>query len=456
MMMASKHQPISLTLRVLLFVGAAIAAGLMLNITLIERSVRHHFAEQDASELQAIADSLLNLLPQQEADLHTSLMPWLSGHHGVELQLEAASGELLYQASSVGFAAAAADIAPVSRITADNLRTWLVGDHTFRGAVMEVSGQRLTLAVDMGFHLHFLHSFRHSLWLIMAATALLTLLAAAYAIYQGHIPLRGFSRNLRSTQSSNLDNRIDPDSLPPELSDLALSFNEMAARLQYSFEQLSHFSADIAHELRTPLTNLMTQIQVTLSKPREPSTYHELLYSSLEELERLSKMVGDMLWLAKSDNRLLALQRQSLDLADEVQELFEFFEALAAEQGVTLALHGAAQVAADRHLLRRALSNLLSNALRYTPTGGCISVVLEESTEGRVRISVSNPGEAIAAEHLDKLFDRFYRADPSRQRQSEGAGLGLAIVRAVVDAHGGKVGVTSDAQATRFTIELSR
>jgi two-component system heavy metal sensor histidine kinase CusS len=455
-MMTAKRQPISLTLRVLLFVGAAIAAGLMLNITLIERSVRHHFAEQDASELQAIADSLLNVMPQPGEDLHRTLMPWLSGHHGVELQLEAASGELLYQASSAGFAAAAADIAPVRRITPDNLQTWQAGEHTFRGAVMELNDQRLTLAVDMGFHLHFLHSFRHSLWLIMAATALLTLLAAAFAIYQGHIPLRGFSRNLRSTQSSNLDNRIDPNSLPVELSDLALSFNEMAARLQHSFDQLSHFSADIAHELRTPLTNLMTQIQVTLSKPREPSTYHELLYSSLEELERLSKMVGDMLWLAKSDNRLLALQRQPLNLADEVAELFEFFEALAAEQGVTLALQGSAEVAADRHLLRRALSNLLSNALRYTPAGGCITVTLACTADRRVRITVSNPGEAIAVEHLDKLFDRFYRADPSRQRQSEGAGLGLAIVRAVVDAHGGTVGVTSDQQTTRFTIELTR
>jgi two-component system heavy metal sensor histidine kinase CusS len=126
-MMTAKRQPISLTLRVLLFVGAAIAAGLMLNITLIERSVRHHFAEQDASELQAIADSLLNVMPKPGEDLHRTLMPWLSGHHGVELQLEAASGELLYQASSAGFAAAAADIAPVRRITPDNLQTWQAG-----------------------------------------------------------------------------------------------------------------------------------------------------------------------------------------------------------------------------------------------------------------------------------------------------------------------------------------
>jgi two-component system heavy metal sensor histidine kinase CusS len=149
--------------------------------------------------------------------------------------------------------------------------------------------------------------------------------------------------------------RLDFRSMPLELRYLASAFNQMIARLEDSFTRLSHFSADIAHELRTPLTNLITQTQVALGRARTLDEYRELLYSNLEEQERLAKMVNDMLWLAKSDHGLLKPVQVTLDLATEVRELFDFFGALAEEKHITLSLEGQAPgVMGDRAMLRRA------------------------------------------------------------------------------------------------------
>ncbi|MBL36166.1 MAG: two-component sensor histidine kinase [Oceanospirillaceae bacterium] len=460
--MMSKRQPLSLTLRVLLFVSIAVGIGLLVMAGLIMRSIEHHFAQQDAGEIKAIVHVIHDVLEQRSADtayLSNELPALVAGHHGTRFEIRDASGLLLSSKDPADAAPLAdASSAVVQDIRPDTLSTWQRSGQTLRGVVTEVQTStaryRLTVAINMEFHLQFLQSFRESLWLIMAATGVLTLLAAAFAVYQGHLPLRGLSRSMGEIQAHRLDVRIDPQTLPAELRELAASFNTMLARLQQGFDQLSHFSSDIAHELRTPLTSLMTQIQVTISKPRNDGEYQEALYSALEELERLSKMVADMLWLAKSDNQLIKPEAEALNVRAEIEQLFEFFEVLAAEKLISLQLDGdVPQVHGDRSLLRRAISNLLSNALRHTPDGQYIRVSLQ--TQGKyIAIHVSNPGDTIAAEHLDKLFDRFYRVDPSRQRHSEGAGLGLAIARSVVKAHGGDISVTSANGITCFTLLL--
>jgi two-component system heavy metal sensor histidine kinase CusS len=227
----------------------------------------------------------------------------------------------------------------------------------------------------------------------------------------------------------------------------------MIGRLEDSFARLSHFSADIAHELRTPLSNLITQTQVGLGKARGPEEYRELLYSNLEEQERMAKMVNDMLWLAKSDHGLLKPIQAPLNLASEVDELFDFFEALAEERQIALALEGQAPIIqGDRAMLRRAISNLLSNAIRHTPSGEKVRVRLARLSDHQISLSVQNPGPVIPAEHLPDIFDRFYRVDPSRTRQGEGSGLGLAIVRSIVEAHGGRVEAASAQNKTTFTL----
>jgi two-component system heavy metal sensor histidine kinase CusS len=240
--------------------------------------------------------------------------------------------------------------------------------------------------------------------------------------------------------------------LPRELVDLAAAFNAMLSRLEESFRRLSEFSSDLAHELRTPIASLMTQTHVALSRTRSAEEYREVLYSNSEEYERLARMITDMLFLAKSDHGLIAPRSETVDLATEVKELFEFYDALAEDQGVSLAVEGVGTVAGERLMIRRAVSNLLSNAINHTPRGGCVKVRIERAANGEIRLSMENPGEGIAPEHLPRIFDRFYRIDPSRQRSTDGAGLGLAITKSIVAAHKGTVHAFSEGGLTRFQI----
>ena len=272
------------------------------------------------------------------------------------------------------------------------------------------------------------------------------------AVRQGHIPLRRIITQIQKISTNQLHIRLSPASVPKELVNLAISFNEMLERMEEAFQRLSNFSADIAHELRTPVTALMTQTQVALSNARSIEQYREILYSNLEEYERMAQMIGDMLFLAQADNRLSKPNLSDIDLAIEVQALFDYYEAWAEERGVSLSLEGTAKLSANRPMLQRALNNLLSNAIRHTLPGQTVQIRLGAPNVDETCISVENPGVDIAPEHLPRLFDRFYRADPSRHRKDEGTGLGLSIV----DAHGGKIKVTSAGARTRFHITLPR
>ena len=289
-------------------------------------------------------------------------------------------------------------------------------------------------------------------------TGATTLLAAWFGIQQGLMPLRKLIAKIRLVQTSQLHVRLDPDDVPVELRELVHSFNDMVGRLEDGFDRLSHFSSDIAHELRTPLTNLITQAQVTLSNPRQGEEYKELLYSSLEELERMAKMIGDMLWLAKSDNQQLKLNIQRVDLNNETEELTDFFSPMAQDKNISIAIEGKPiYIQADRELLRRAISNLLSNAIRYTHENGDINIKLKDTagTES-VSISISNTGKGIAKEHQDRIFDRFYRAEPARERHADSTGLGLAIVKSIIQQHDGQIFIHSENGWTTFTIQLPK
>ncbi len=228
----------------------------------------------------------------------------------------------------------------------------------------------------------------------------------------------------------------------------------MLGRLEDSFRRLNEFSGDIAHELRTPISNLMIETQVALSRSRTAESYREILYSSLEEYEHMARMIADMLFLAKADNGLLVPNREALDLAQEVDAVVEYYEVLAAERNIRLRRSGEGRISGDRLMLRRAIGNLVSNAVRHAPEAGEVTIGLRPGESGGVRITVANPGEPIAAEHRARIFDRFYRADPSRQRSSEGAGLGLAIARSIVLAHGGSIEAVATTTGARFEMTL--
>jgi len=283
--------------------------------------------------------------------------------------------------------------------------------------------------------------------------AALTGLLGWIAVRRGLAPLQTIRQGAAGVTANRLDYRLKADAVPLELAELAETLNAMLARLEESFRRLTDFSSDLAHELRTPVSNLMTQTQVALSKARSADEYRDVLASNTEEYERLSRMIADMLFLAQADNGLIVLRRESIDLAAEVNTLFEFFDALAEEKALHLSLTGNGHVSGDRLMLRRALANLLSNAIRHTPLNGDIGVRIAVADDATT-LSIANTGEGIPPEHLTRIFDRFYRADPSRHRDGEGAGLGLAITRSIIRAHGGEIDVYSGPQGVRFEIRL--
>ena len=273
------------------------------------------------------------------------------------------------------------------------------------------------------------------------------------AVRHGHRPLHRIVDQVSQVSANELSSRIDPKSVPIEISELAVSFNDLLQRLEESFNRLSNFSDDIAHELRTPITNLMTQTQVAISQARSIEEYQEILYSNMEEYERLAQMIGDMLFLAKADNALAPPNNEEIDLTNEVKSLFDYYEAFAEEKRITLKLEGTGRTKGDRLMIRRALNNLISNAIRHTAPDNTVTVHLN-SKNNKTTITVQNPGTPLPTEHLNKIFDRFYRVDPSRQRSSEGAGLGLAIVKSIIEAHRGEITATSNETKTQFIIKL--
>ncbi len=321
----------------------------------------------------------------------------------------------------------------------------------------EKSGSpQLTLLLDITHHQHFLQRMQRLIWLTVGLSALATALLGAWAARSGLRPLRRMSAVASGVSAQSLNARLPEAHMPPELAEMAHHFNAMLERLDDSFQRLSAFSADIAHELRTPLSNLLTHTQVTLTRPRPIEDYREALHSNLEELQWMAQLVNDMLYLAKADHGLLAPKRELLDLAEEVDVLLEFFAPLAEDARVTLSRDGSAQLLGDRNMLRRALSNLLDNALRFAPETGEVRVRIIDRSTG-LSLIIENTGKVISAELLPRLFDRFYRADPARQEgSSEHAGLGLAITQSIVRAHGGQIRCESDRGWTRFVIDLPK
>lgn len=454
-------QNISLSTRVMLFVTLATSLSLLLIGQLVQSSIERHFEEQDAEEMQVMTDAVKRVIESTSGDdvqLSAELPRAISGHHGVFYQVSDRNGHLLYSSPGIDLSEPFHALPPTNEVDISKLHTWRSGGKSYRGAMVETNadGQsyRIVTAMDMDFHIQFLESFRIKLWLIMFGAGTLTLLASLLGVHQGHAPLRALSDSVKAIQTDRLDVRLNSNSVPLELRDLVLSFNDMIGRLEEGFTRLSNFSEDIAHELRTPLANLITQTQVALSRARGQTEYRDLLYSNLEEQERLAKMVNDMLWLAKSDHGLIKPTLVTLSVAHEIQRLFDFFEAWVDEKQVALVLEGQDHlIRADRDMLLRAVSNLLSNAIRHTPNGAQVTVRVD-TDDTLVSISVHNPGRVIPAEHLPRIFDRFYRVDASRQRESEGAGLGLAIAKSIVELHKGRIGVLSESGATTFTLSL--
>ena len=296
---------------------------------------------------------------------------------------------------------------------------------------------------------------RYQWWMVivLAAGIVGSAVVGSGIARRGLRPLQAITQAAQKITATQLNERISPQAWPSELISLATEFDNMLGRLEDTFNRLSQFSADIAHELRTPINNLMGEVEVALARSRTAEEYQHLLESNLEECGRLSRMIDSLLFVARAENTEVKIQPAWFDGPKEIRAVFDFYEALSEEEGVQLELLGQGTVYGDVILFRRALGNLLANALRYTSPGGKISVSLQSVENEAVEIRVADTGEGIAPEHLSKIFDRFYRADPARSRHPEGTGLGLAIVKSIMELHGGTVTVQSEpGKGTVFTL----
>ena len=451
----------SLTMRLTLLFSLTSALVLLGLGILIWLSMDRHFADED---YVVLGDNvrLIQKIAQEQSSTHlpSRLAEMVEHHPGFVAHVSTAKGDVIYRTNGFDFGAM---LNVIGRLGPDETTlSWQQGDKEYRGmrAHATVPGESVPLAVMVGMdteiHAHFMHAFRRSLAFYTTLAVLASGLFGWWAARRGLAPLRTMASRAKGVTSNHLDARMPVETVPVEMADLAATLNAMLERLQDDFRRLSEFSSDLAHELRTPITNLMTQTHVVLSQPREAAKYRDVLASNAEELLRLGRMVSDMLYLAKMEHGITLPNEESIHVGDEARALFDFYDALAEDKGVQLRLQGDASIVGDRLMLRRALSNLLSNALRYTPSGKAIVIKACEQ-DGGATIVVENQGEGIDPELLPSLFDRFFRADKSRARaDSDSVGLGLSITQAIMEAHRGGISAESSGGLTRFILTFPR
>lgn len=299
------------------------------------------------------------------------------------------------------------------------------------------------------------HILARYYWQVIAAAAVAVLLAALLGflvLKRGFLPLTAMAGRAAEVSPTNIAIRLREEDAPQELRRLAASFNAMLDRLADGYEHLSQFSADLAHEIRTPIGALMGQTQVTLGQVRSAAEYQQVLESNLEELERLSRIVENILFLAHADHAGLAVEKTPLVLADELHKIADYFEGVAEERGIRLEVDASGKVQASPVMWRRAVSNLVVNAVRYAVPGSTVRLSGRPQAKG-IDVAVENQGDPIPPEQLERLFDRFYRGDQSRSEYTESNGLGLAIVRAIMLVHGGSADVACSREGLiRFSL----
>ncbi len=297
----------------------------------------------------------------------------------------------------------------------------------------------IQVVVDIEDDVIFNHNFLQHLIIAVVFGSILAMVLGYIVTRRGLNPIKEITKAAERITVTQMHEKLDTHQWPDELKTLALSFDAMLNRLDESIQRLSQFSANLAHELRTPLHNLIGQTDVTLAYPRTPEEYQQVLSSNLEEYERLASILESLLFLARADNEQMALHKETFNGRSVLDVLWSYQSILAEEQEVMIYCEGEGFICADIELFRRAVNNLISNALRHSSATGKIKLLIEESAQETI-ITVQDSGQGISPEHLVFLGQRFYRAGA---KDNTGHGLGLAIVKSIMNLHGGKVEIES-------------
>ncbi|HLI77313.1 MAG TPA: heavy metal sensor histidine kinase [Acidobacteriaceae bacterium] len=315
----------------------------------------------------------------------------------------------------------------------------------------------IQVAVDVSRKEELLRRFRLWFWLTSGGMLLLFPLVGYQIARQGIRPVEAIATTARRITSSHLGERIAAEGYPYELASLAVTFNNMLDGLEGSFERISRFSADIAHDLRTPVNNIRGEAEVALARARTIEEYRDTLESCLEEAVRLSDLIANLLFLARTESPLHHLRLELVDVTQMLAGVREYYDASAADAGVLLTSAEASEpvmAQMDRTLMQRAVGNLVSNAVAHTPEGGTVAL-RTRCDAAQLMIEVSDTGIGIPPEALPRVCDRFFRVDPSRSKTSGGTGLGLSIVQGIMQLHRGQVEIASQpGVGTRVTLRM--
>lgn len=257
-------------------------------------------------------------------------------------------------------------------------------------------------------------------------------------------PLEDMVKVANQISVNSLDeNQILSEKWPKEVRNLAISFNNMLERLATAFSRLSQVTTDMAHEIRTPLNNFMGEAEIALSKERTPDEYRKVLASGIEECDRLSRLVNSLLFLAHAENPTGSINCSLFDPLKEIEEILDFYEPQIEEKRAKVTCSGNGMLNGDPLLFRQAASNLLKNALNYSEDGVKINISIQENTDQYLNVIFTDTGYGIEENNLTRIFDRFYRVNSANSNHAEGSGLGLSIVRAIMELHGGSISIAS-------------
>ncbi|OWQ84432.1 two-component sensor histidine kinase [Roseateles aquatilis] len=375
----------------------------------------------------------------EEADVQHLLNDFLAGHDDLSLIVSTQQGRIVYQ---------------TTRPLPPSARARRV-DFDLRLPDALGSAGSAVLAFDRGSDQALLRRLAWTLLLTAVGGALAVSAGAWVLVRIGLAPLRDLVDQTARVNALRLDRRLDGQAQAHELQPLIGQFNALLDRLAVSYGQMEAFNADVAHELNTPLSTLIGSCEIALRRSRPVEELREVLASNLEDLRRMAGIVADMLFLSNAERGHAARRAGPVPLATLAEDVIDFHEAALQEAGLRAEVRGDAFAAVDAGLVRRALSNLLGNATRYARPASTVLIHIEELGDGQVRLSVRNEGATIPAEHLPRLFDRFYRVDPARSAAERNHGLGLSIVAAVARMHGGVASAESAGGVTRIGLTVS-
>lgn len=313
------------------------------------------------------------------------------------------------------------------------------------------------LALDVSYQQNVINEYRTKGIIVLFGGMFFSIIMGYLISRRGMRRLYELTDITKKITANALQQRIDPQFWPKELNELAAAYNQMLNRIEVSVSRLSAFSDDLAHELRAPITNLMGEMEVALSHNCSAKEYKQVMESNLEELNRLYQIVENLLFLARAENPQFDLQKELLNLREEINVMCRFYQAVADEKNIQLSCDGEALAYINSVMFRRMIGNILSNALKYSFAKSKINIKVKEIDNETVQITLIDTGMGIAEENLPNIFNRFYRTDDARAQFTGGTGLGLAIVKSIVDLHGGTISVTSKvAKGTTIIITLPK